>query len=334
MAVEEQWMMQYKTIPGIDKPISRLVQGTVMINSAEMDRSFALLDAIFAQGCNAFDTAHVYGQGDCERTVGRWVNDRQIREKVVIIGKGAHPNQDRQRVTPFDISSDIFDSLARFKFDYIDLYLLHRDDPAVPVGPIVEVLNDHLKAGRIRAFGGSNWTPARLQEANAYAFAHGLTPFIASSPNLSLAEQVKEPWAGCVTISGPQGAADRAWYARQQMPMFTWSSLAGGFFSGRFTRDNLGSFTSYLDILCVQSYCYEANFKRLDRAAKLATARGVTLPQIALAYVMNLPLNVFALVGCATANEFSQNADAMALQLSQGEMAWLDLMSDVPPSDL
>ena len=183
--------MEYGHVQGVDKPVSRLVQGTMMLSSRELEQSFALLDAVYALGCNTFDTAHVYGGGDCERTMGQWVNERKLREKVVIIGKGAHHNQDRKRVTPFDITSDIHDSLARFKFSYIDLYLLHRDDPTVPVGPIVEALNEHKRAGRIRAFGGSNWTHERIREANEYATAHGLTPFAASSPNFSLAEQVK-----------------------------------------------------------------------------------------------------------------------------------------------
>lgn len=322
--------MQYGHVPGIEKPISRLVQGTTMANSRELERSFALLDTIYALGCNTFDTAHVYGSGDNERTVGRWVRERGIRERVVIIGKGAHHNQDRQRVTPFDIAADIHDSLARFQFDYIDLYLLHRDNPAVPVGPIVEALNEHLAAGRIHAFGGSNWSHQRIAEANAYAGAHGLTPFVASSPQFSLAEQVKEPWPNCVSISGPQGEAARAWYAQTQLPLFTWSSLAGGFFSGRFTRDNLDSFQTYSDKLCVQSYCYEANFKRLDRARQLAREKGLSLPQAALAYVMSQPLNVFALVGCQSGDEFRANIAALDVRLTADEMAWLELKTDNP----
>jgi aryl-alcohol dehydrogenase-like predicted oxidoreductase len=146
--------MQYGQVPGIDKPISRLVQGTVPVNSDDLDKGFALLDEVYALGCNAFDTAHVYGNGDSERTLGRWIRERGRREQVVIITKGAHPNADRQRVTPFDITSDLHDSLARLQVETIDLYLLHRDDPTAPVGPIVEVLNEHKTAGRIHAFGG------------------------------------------------------------------------------------------------------------------------------------------------------------------------------------
>lgn len=323
--------MQYGKVLGIDKPVSRLVQGTVMVNSKELDRSFALLDAVLALGGNTFDTAHVYGNGDNERTVGRWVNDRQVREKVVIIAKGAHHNADRRRVTPFDITADLHDSLARFKFDYVDLYLLHRDDPSVPVGPIVEVLNEHRLAGLVRAFGGSNWSHERIAAANEYAREHGLAPFAASSPNFSLAEQYKAPWPECISIGGPQGRPAREWYARQQIPLFTWSSLAGGFFSGRVRRDNLDSFTTYLDKLCVECYAGETNFKRLDRVQVLAEQKGLSVPQVALAYVVSQPLNIFALVGSADGKEFESNVRALEVKLSPEEIAWLELRTDRKP---
>jgi aryl-alcohol dehydrogenase-like predicted oxidoreductase len=317
--------MLYGEIPGIDKPVSRLAQGTLMVTSEREEWGFRLLDEIFALGCTTFDTAHAYGQGDSERTLGRWVNSRGIRDQVVVITKGAHHSIDRKRVTPFDITSDLYDSLARFKFAPIDFYLLHRDDPTQPVGPIIEVLNEHLKAGRIRAFGASNWSQERLQEANAYARAHDLAPFVASSPNFSLAEQVQDPWPDCVTISGRRGAAGRAWYQQERMPVFAWSSLAGGFFSGRFRRDNLDTFEDYFDKVCVTSYCYEENFQRLDRVRLLADEMGLTIPQVAMAYVMNQPLNLFALVGCQSSAEFKANVEACEIKLSPETLEWLDL---------
>jgi aryl-alcohol dehydrogenase-like predicted oxidoreductase len=317
--------MQNKQIPHLNKPVSQLVQGTVMLLESKLDESLALLDAVYALGCNTFDTAQSYNNGSSERVLGQWLARHQLREQVVIITKGAHPSRDRRRVTPFDITADLHDSLARLKTDYIDLYLLHRDDPDLPVGPIVEVLNEHLTVGRIRAFGGSNWTTGRIAEANAYAAAHGLRPFTISSPNFSLAEQVEEPWPDCVSISGPQGAEARAWYGEQAMPLFTWSSLAGGFFSGRFRRDNLDEFDDYLDKICVQSYCYEDNFRRLERAEQLASEKALTLPQIALAFVLNQPLPIQAIVGCRSGSEFAVNMTASEIRLTQEEMDWLDL---------
>jgi aryl-alcohol dehydrogenase-like predicted oxidoreductase len=295
-----------------------------MLSSAELHSGFALLDAVFEQGCTAFDTAHGYGAGDCERVLGLWLRDRGVRDQVAIVGKGAHPYDGRSRVTPADITSDLHESLERLQVDAIDLYLLHRDDPSVPVEPLIETLNEHLRAGKIRAFGGSNWSHERIQAANDYATARGLVPFVASSPNLSLAEQIRAPWEGCLSISGPRGQAARDWYAAHNMPVFAWSSLAGGFFSGRFRRDNLTAFESGIDKLCVDSYGSEANFARLDRAQELAVKKGATVPQIALAYVLGQPLEIFALVGCKSGAEYRENAAACAIHLTPKELAWLD----------
>ena len=101
--------MRYGTIPGVEKQVSRLAQGTIPVGSGNLEGSFALLDAVYEQGCNTFDTAHVYGGGDNERVFGRWLRERDLRDKVVILAKGAHHNQDRRRVTPYDIASDLHD---------------------------------------------------------------------------------------------------------------------------------------------------------------------------------------------------------------------------------
>jgi aryl-alcohol dehydrogenase-like predicted oxidoreductase len=316
--------MEYGHIEGVTKPISRLVQGTIMVSSSNLDESFALLDAIYAEGCTTFDTAHVYGSGDNERTVGRWIRERCIRDQVVVLGKGAHHNADRQRVTPFDIEADLHDSFARFGFDFIDIYILHRDDTSQPVGPIVEVLNEYQAAGHLGVFGGSNWSHERIEAANEYAYAHNLKPFAVSSPNFSLANQHQPPWPNCISIAAEQGKTARAWYGAHDVALFTWSSLAGGFFSGRFRRDNLAGFDGYFDKLAVSSYCYEDNFQKLERAQQLAQERGLSLPQIALAYVMSQAMNIFALVGCNTVGEFRDNVAALSLKLTPEHLAWLE----------
>jgi aryl-alcohol dehydrogenase-like predicted oxidoreductase len=315
--------VEYGTIAGVDKPVSRLVQGTVMLGGPDQAASFALLDGVLAAGGTAFDTGRHYGER-VETTLGAWIRDRGVRDRVVIVGKGAHHAADRKRVTPADIAADLETSLARLGVEAIDLYLLHRDDPAVPVGPIVEALDAHRRAGKIRAYGGSNWSHQRIAEANAHAAAHGLAPFAASSPNFSLAVWRQPPWADCVTISGPDGKEARAWYAAVGMPVLPWSSLAGGFFSGRFRRGNLDDFTAELDRLCVASYGTEENFRRLDRAAELAKRRGLTVAQIALAYLLNQPVEVFPLVGARTGAEFAENAAAVGVRLTAEDMEWLE----------
>ena len=314
--------MTFGTLPHGSIRLSRLIQGTAMIGAGDKTSDFALLDAAFEAGFTTFDTAHNYNDGGSDRILGRWLEARGLRDRVVILGKGAHHNRDRRRVTPFDIAGDLHDSLARLRSDHIDIYVLHRDDPDLPVGPIVEALNEHHRAGRIGAFGGSNWSHQRLAEANAYAEAHGLVPFSVSSSNLSLAHQVKAPWEGCVSISGDAEA--NAWYREHGLALLPWSSLAGGFFSGRFRRDNLDGFENYFDRLCVETYCVEANFGRLERAEELAATRGVTLAQIALAYVLHQPFEVFPLVGARNRDELAANVAALSIELSQEELGWLE----------
>jgi aryl-alcohol dehydrogenase-like predicted oxidoreductase len=322
--------MRYGEISRVDKPVARVVQGATMIGSnLDEAQSFALLDQVYELGCNTIDTAHVYSSGHSERVIGRWMQARGLRDTIVIITKGAAHSEDRRRMTPFDIASDLHDSLARLKTNYVDLYLLHRDDPDVSVELILDALNEHLRAGRIRALGASNWSHQRLEAANAYARANGLTPFVASSPQFSLAEALNEPWPLCLTISGLREAAARAWYAQTQLPLLAWSPLASGFFSGRYRRDNLHTFGEReWDRVVVRTYASETNFQRLERAMSLAAEKGLTAAQIALAYVMNHPMNTFAVVGPSSSEKFRANVEASEIRLTPQEMAWLDLRSD------
>lgn len=318
--------MRYGKIEGIQKTVSRIVLGSMIINTREKEKSFDLLDAAVANGITTIDTAHVYAGGDSERAIGAWMQERGNREDVVILTKGCHHNADRPRVTPYDLTADLHDSLARLQAEYVDIYLLHRDDPAAPVGPIVEILNEHKANGLVRAFGGSNWTHKRLEEANEYAEKKGLTPFAASSPNFSLAEQVDNPWGpGCVGLGGPANADARAWYEKSRLAVFAYSSLARGLFSGRITREN---YKETADGACQTAYCHEVNFQRLDRVRELAAEKNLTVPQVAMAWILNQPIEVYALVGAASPEEIEANAAVASLELTQAEIDWLDLRAD------
>jgi len=305
--------------------------GTMVVTTEKRDYSFALLDDAVSLGYTTLDSANVYSGGNSERCIGEWMKERGNRDDVTILTKGAHPNGDRKRVTPYDIGADLLDSLARLQTDYVDIYMLHRDDPDVPVGEIVEALHEHVVAGRVRAVGGSNWTHRRLQQANDYAEGHGVTPFAASSPNFSLAEQINDPWgtgSGSVTISGPENSEARGWYEETRMPVCAWSSLARGFFSGRVSRANADKAEDLLDGAALRAYCHEVNFERLERIETLAAEKGLTVPQVAMAYVLCSPLEVFAIVGAEKRAELEANLEAQSVRLSDAERAWLNLETD------
>ena len=325
--------MKYSTIPGIDKPVARLLQGAIMLSADDRDGNFRLLDACFEKGFTAFDNAHSYGHGDTEIELGAWIAERGLRDQVVILTKCAHPeNGIPDRVRPEFIRSDLEESLERLQTDYVELFLLHRDSRDYPVGEIVDVLNEFKDAGQIGAFGGSNWLGDRVKAANDYAAANGKTPFTVSSPQFSVAEMIEPPWEGCTSVSGEQGEADRAYYDANEMSLFTWSSLAGGFMTGKFTRDNLDSFESYWDTNPIGAYAYESNFQRLDRVLELAADKGATPAQISVAYVLGSNPRYHAIVANWQPEEAAINAAAADIELSPAEIAWLEMKTEEKPA--
>jgi 1-deoxyxylulose-5-phosphate synthase len=311
--------MKYATIEGLERPASRLVLGSMIISPQRQDLTDELLEAFLARGGNLIDSANVYRGGGSERAIGDWLRRKGRRDDVMILTKGAHHAPDgRKRVHPAEIGFDLGQSLERLGTPYVDLYLLHRDDPAVPVGDVVAALDHHLRLGRIRAYGGSNWSHQRLQEANEVARARGLTPFAASSPNLSLAVPKEPMWPGCVSVAGDAPAL--AWYEREGFPLLSWSSQGGGFFSGRFRPDAPD------DPDMVRVYYSDANWERFRRAERLAAELDKTPIQIALAWVLSQPgLKTFALIGPRTREELESSLDAAELELTPEQLAWLNL---------
>ncbi len=323
--------MKFGKVTGVKKDVSRLCQGTDMIGSGKLlDNSLAILDAAFEQGINCFDCAHIYGaDGDNEKTFAKWVHSRGVRDQIVLFDKVTHPITDDDRITPEWIAKEIDISLDRLGFDHIEILALHRDDPRTPAGEIVDVLNEYNAAGKIGAFGGSNWEVSRVKEANAHAAANGRTPMTVSSPQYSLAEMVNPIWPGCVGLGGASRAGDREWYAANDVAIFSWSSLARGFLSGRVTREGAEAAKDVVveeDVVNAM-YC-EANFQRLDRAWELANEKGVSLPQIALAFVLAQPMKTHPFTGGANAEQIAQNVSCLEVELTAEELAWLDLTSD------
>lgn len=309
--------MRYAEVPGIGS-CSQLVLGTMALTPQDPEQAFSLLDGFVAMGGNTLDTAHVYGGGASERAIGAWLRRRGSREGLVIITKGAHPDRSGPRVTAAAIAADLAQSLERLGVDAVDIYMLHRDDPRLPVGGIMEALAEHVRSGRVRALGASNWSTARIEEANAYAAAHGLPAFACSSPNLSLAVPLQPRWPGCVSV----GPAERAWHERTRLPLFSWSSQAGGFFTGRHSPDRPG------DPEMARVYYTPENWERLRRAQELGRRHGVEATQIALAYVLHQPFPCFALIGPLNEGELRSSAEALAVRLTPVEMRWLNLEAE------
>ncbi|MFD4006712.1 aldo/keto reductase [Brachybacterium paraconglomeratum] len=302
--------MAYGSISGVDKQVSRLVMGCD--NQMNLAHASAMFDAFFEMGGTTFDTAFIYGGGYIEKLVGQWVRNRGVREDVVMITKGAHtPDCD-----PESLTRQLEESLERQGTDYADLYMMHRDNTVIPVGEFVDVMDEHLRAGRIRAYGGSNWTPERVDEANAYAKANGRTGFTILSNHFGLAEALDVPWEGCVHATDP---ASKEWLTDRGIALLPWSSQARGFFTGRAHPEDRS------DAELVRCYYSDENFERLARAEELGAERGVPATAIALAFVLHQQFPTFALFGPRSIAEMRSSTLGLGVELSAQEMAWLDL---------
>ncbi len=259
-------------IEGVALSVSKLIMGCD--NQNDIGGGAIVWDAFLEAGGNAFDTAFVYGGGHHESVLGKWIAARGLAKEIVVIAKGAH----NPYCTPNAIGAQLQISLDRLGLDRVPIYIMHRDNPDVPVGEFVDALNDLAKAGRIGVFGGSNWSVARFQEAAAYALARGLQPLSILNNNLSLAVMEKPVWAGCVTSN----TAETLQFLRESgTAHFSWSSSARGYFLPEELRNRLPADTA--PETCFGS---PANAERRSRAGVLAEKYRVSPHNIATAWVL------------------------------------------------
>jgi aryl-alcohol dehydrogenase-like predicted oxidoreductase len=319
--------MKMINISGVDKPVSALGMGTMIFAPTKKELCFSMLDTFVVNGGTLVDTAEIYGDpeehGYSESTIGMWLAQRGNREKIVLLSKGLIPDTCKSihpkglKVTPEHIHAAIDGSLQRLQTDYLDIWLFHRDDESKPVGPLVEALNEEIKRGRIKAFGASNWSVRRIEEANDYAQKRGLKGFSASSPHFCLA-LAKEPYWPNTVVTTPE---DKKWFEKTQMPLLAWSSTGRGFFA-RGDRDYHG------DPDIERVYYNEDNFEKLRRTQEIGQAKGLTRIEIAIAYLANQKFPVASLAGPESDQQVKSCVKALDTVLTVDEIEYLDLRRD------
>lgn len=263
------------------------------------EKAFDFMDAYLEIGGNFIDTARVYGDfstpknGESEKVIGQWLDRRGNRDRIFLSTKGAHPpmsDMHAGRLSRDDIRGDMSASLDALRTDHVDIYWLHRDDASRPVGDIMETLQSLIDDGSTRLIGASNWRPARILEANAYAAAHGLTPFAANQPQFSLAWQmtVEDP-----TLT-PMDAESYAMHLRTGMICVPFSSQAKGFFS---KYAELGA--EGLPDKAKRRFLHPENLAVYERILEVRRQTGLSVGAIALAWLTCQPFPVFPLVGAS-----------------------------------
>lgn len=327
--------MKYGKLAGLDKQLSRVVYGTLFLDKVE--EPFELLDSVLAGGCNTFDCASIYGGGACEKVMGEWIRARSVDPaSIVVVTKGGCHGQDKlwaAKLSKSEIEQDVAASLTRLQLPCVDIYLLHRDDPSMPIADVVDTMDSLVKRGLIKIWGVSNWSAERLEAALEYAHRCSKTPPAVDSLQFSLAEPSRPVWPGTTYLQNPSERL--RWYARNNVVVFAWECLAKGFMAGKWSREDalqeVSGSTEHLhtnpglwrDSQLRTAYLTKDNFDRRDRAMAMAEEKGVSITQIALAYVMNQPGETFALVGTTKMHHAKDAIDAAAISLSAQQVLML-----------
>lgn len=275
-----------------------------------------ILDEFISLGGNTFDTARHYRHS--ETALGVWMKERNNRESINILTKCCHPVRgalDVPRVNPDAIEEDLHESLRLLQTDHVEFLALHRDDETQPVGPIMEKLHEVVEAGLVYATGLSNWSLSRIKEAMQYCEDHELHQISFNSPNLSLPKVNIPRWPDCVSVNDEM----LDWHKKSQLPLLSWSSQAGGLFSGRFSPEIRD------DEEMVAVYYSDENWERYERTKELATKKAVSPIQISLAYVLNQEFPTCAVIGSENRKEMESSIEAAGIKLSEDEINYLDL---------
>lgn len=250
--------------------------------------------------------------------VGRWLKSRGTRDRVVLITKGAHhvmEDPSQKRVNRACIDSDLETSLRELGVDSVDIYFLHRDDPEKPVSEIMDALDRHVKAGRIRALGASNWTCARIAEANAYARANGKTPFTVSQIQWGVAYVKPGAWPDPTLVS--MTPEEYAGYLALGIPVMAFSPQAGGYFSKMISGEPLQP-------KFAERYDGPENRRRLAALREICARTGASPAAVLLGYITSNRLPGSAVIGCSTLEQLEDSMSACDLTLSEADIAALE----------
>lgn len=254
--------------------------------------------------------------------MGAWVRSRKP-EGFLVGTKGGHPHlemMEMSRLSPECIACDLAESLERLGLDRVDLYWLHRDDPRVPVDEIMDALNVHVRSGRIRAIGASNWSVERITAANEAAAERGQVGFCASQIGWSLAELKDEARGGGGTLH--MDDATHAWHRASGFPQISFSAQAGGYFA--YPLPAAGIEATDKQKALAAAYGTPKNQTRYARAQEIGERLGRSANEVALAYLWSQEFPAVAIIGSRTAEQLADSLTAGTLRLGAEDVGFLE----------
>ena len=308
--------MNYRRLGDSDLDVSDICLGSWLTYGGAVERAQAeaCVDAAFDAGINFIDTANVYSGGRAEEFLGEVLQSRP-RDSYVLATKvfGEMPNGDRG-LSREQILRQIDGSLARLRTDYVDLYQCHSYDPDVELEETLEALDEVVRSGKARWIGCSNWSGEQIRAAADVARDRGYATFVSSQPEYSLLH--RDPEDDVIPASAANGISQ-----------IVWSPLAQGVLTGKyapgagFADDTRAA--ARADTFMSQ-YLEEDVLERVQRLRPIADGLGVTMAQLALAWVLRNENVASAIVGASRPEQLRENAAASGVVLDEDAVAALE----------
>ena len=324
--------MDYRTLGRSGCAVSNLCLGTMTFGSeTDEDGAYAQLDRFVEAGGTLVDTADVYSSGVSEEIIGRWFAARppDVTEGVVLATKGRFPMGEEPNAAGLStrhLTRALDASLRRLDLDRVDLYQVHAWDPVTPLEETLRTLGGFVAAGKIGYYGLSNFTGWQLTKAVHLARALGLPGPVTLQPQYSLiVREIEWEIVPAVLDTG--------------MGLLPWSPLAGGWLSGKYTRDARPSGATRLGedpnrgMEAWERRGTDRTWAIIDAVQKVAEDRGVSMAEVALAWVTDRPAVTSTILGARTLDQLETNLKAADLHLSPEETATLDEASDSGAAD-
>lgn len=287
----------------------------------DLDTTMEMIDSFLDHGLNFLDTANIYSRGTSEEFVGKALQRNGKRDHIVLATK-AHGKMDDDDPNMRgnhrrNLIQACEHSLKRLQTDWIDLYQIHRPQPDIPIDETLAALDTLVQQGKVRYVGTSTYEAWQVMEALAVSRLNGYVRLVSEQPPYHPLDRRIE--RGLVPLAQTYGLA-----------LIPWSPLAGGFFTGKYTRDG-GPDDARLtnrDNPRTKRMFSDAGFAVLDVFEELANEKGCTISQLALAWNMNQPGITSPIIGPRTPEQLADNLGALEVTLSEEDRQRID---DVAP---
>ena len=324
--------MRMKTLGNTGLVVSELCLGAMtfggspgiwsQIADVEQDAADDMVKAAIDSGVNFFDTANVYSGGRSEEVLGQSLRNLGIpRDQFVLATKvlgrtGPGPNQ--AGLSRYHIFHALDASLKRLQLDHVDLYQIHGTDPLTPLEETLDTLDDCVRAGKVRYVGVSNHAAWHIAKALGISERRGVARFESVQAYYSLA--------------GRELEREILPLARdQKLAILPWSPLAGGFLSGKFTRDKQGPTGARRTTFDFPPVDRERAFNIIDAIRPIAARHEVSVARIALAWLLHQNAVTSVIIGARNRQQLLDNIAATEVKLDAQELAALGAVSALPP---